>query len=242
MNEDKAKYLALPKVSPYTTFRYDNVKEDHKFLKEEIIKVLDTSENQKVIDVGCGNGELIHYLNNVFPHFSYYGYDYTKEFIEFAKKHISKRNTYFECIDLFELNGDDADLVISDGVTQIFDDVFSVIDKKLALLKEGGCLLTTGRFNQYDIEVRMQYCDNSNPETKGLWRSDWCQHTRKSIRDHYTEKVKLIEFKDVPFSIDLPFDNKNHIKQFTIDTGKKSKIITNGTNIILNKTLLKIIK
>ena len=35
------------------------------------------------------------------------------------------------------------------------DDVFSVIDKKLALLKEGGCLLTTGRrFNQYDIEVR----------------------------------------------------------------------------------------
>ena len=91
MNEDKAKYLALPKVSPYTTFRYDNVKEDHKFLKEEIIKVLDTSENQKVIDVGCGNGELIHYLDNVFPHFSYYGYDYTKEFIEFAKKHISKK-------------------------------------------------------------------------------------------------------------------------------------------------------
>ena len=44
------------------------------------------------------------------------------------------------------------------------------------------------------------------------------------------------------FFIDLPFDNKNHIKQFTIDTGKTSKIITNGTNIILNKTLLKIIK
>ena len=49
MNDKKAKYLSLPQVSPYTTFRYDNVKEDHKFLKEEIINVLDTTKNQKVI-------------------------------------------------------------------------------------------------------------------------------------------------------------------------------------------------
>jgi len=185
---------------------------------------------------------LLYFLGQQYPEIKFHGFDYTPEFIEFANKHVTLKNTEFVCGDLFELNLEDFDLVISDGVTQIFDNVFSVLNKKISILHKGGILLTTGRFNKFDIEVRMQYCDNSKSETKGLWRSDWCQHSRKSIYDYYGDKVESIEFKDMNFNLDLECDEKNPINQFTINTGDENRVITNGTNVILNKTLLKIVK
>ena len=48
----------------------------------------------KVIDIGCGTGELLRYLP---ANISYYGFDRNPDYIEAARKHFSGRNAIFEC-------------------------------------------------------------------------------------------------------------------------------------------------
>ena len=84
----------------------------------------------------------------------------------------------------------------------------------------------------------MQYCDNSNPETKGIWREDWCQHSRSLIVNLFQKKVQEIEFIDVIMDKDLSYNSKMPINQWTFRNSEGKNLITNGTNVILNKTLL----
>ena len=51
-------------------------------------------EGDKVIDIGCGTGELLRYLPSSI---SYYGFDRNPDYIESARKHFSGRDATFEC-------------------------------------------------------------------------------------------------------------------------------------------------
>ena len=91
-------------------------------------------------------------------------------------------------------------------------------------------------FNFHDVEVRMQYCDNSNKHAKNLWRRDWSQHSIKSIKSFLKKKkLKQIRFKEIPMEKNIKFNNKIHVNQFTFRDAKNRNLITNGTNIILNR-------
>lgn len=51
-------------------------------------------EGDKVIDIGCGTGELLRYLPT---NISYYGFDRNSAYIETARKHFADRKAIFEC-------------------------------------------------------------------------------------------------------------------------------------------------
>jgi len=233
-----AKYRAFPNLSPYSmTDRFENPKEDHKFLANKISKLVDIKSNIKICDLGCGNGEFLYHLNKFYPDWELDGFDFTQEFIDVGNNYIDSDKVNLYKRDIFEVTGE-YDVVISDGVTQIFDDVEKILNKYLDLCKEGGVILTTGRFNKYDIEVRMQYCDNTHDEARGIWRSDWCFHSQESIIKIFNNKVKFLEFEEVIMDKDLIFDENDPIRQWTFRDSNGKNIITNGTNFILNKTLL----
>ena len=242
MSEKNASYNSFPNLSPYLSRdRYQDPKEDHKFILNEIKKRCVDGRNYSLCDLGCAHGDLLYLIKRNFPEWKLTGYDYTKEFIDYAKAFEGLEGVRLICEDLFKIN-DKFDFVISDGVTQIFPDIEKTINQYLDICNSGGYVITTGRFNKYDIEVRMQYCDNSNDEARGVWRQDWSFHSRKSIRNKFENKVKKLDFLDVTMDKDLPYNQNMPINQWTFRDSNGKNIITNGTNFILNKTLLMIEK
>ena len=238
----KAEYKAYPDLSPYLKDdRYKNPKEVHKFILERIKELYKNDSKIKACDLGCGNGDLLYLIKQNFPYWDLAGYDYTNEFIDYAKAFKGLENVRFFQNDLFKVK-EKYDIVISDGVTDIFPDIEKTINKYLDICNSGGHIITTGMFNKFDIEVRLQYCDNSNPETKGVWREDWCQHSRSFIIELFKDKVKKIDFIDVIMDKNLSYNPKMPIIQWTFRDSDGRNIITNGTNIFLNKTLLIITK
>jgi len=241
MNE-KAKYKAFPSLSPYlNTDRYKNPKEDHKFILSKLQEIYEPESKLNVCDLGCGNGDLLYLIHQHFSNWNLTGYDFTKEFIDFAKSQENLKEINFFQKDLFEVN-QKFDLVIADSVTQIFPDIEKTLSKYLEICNEKGYIFTTGRFNKYDIEVRLQYCDNSNSEAEGVWREDWSQHSRSFIKKLFLDKVSFLEFTDVIMNKDLSYQANMPINQWTFRDSEGKNIITNGTNLILNKTLLTIQK
>ncbi len=238
MSQKNAKYQSLPELSPYVLKeRFNREKEDHKFMLQKIEQLIDTSQEVTLCDAGCGSGEFLYFIKKRYPHWKLTGYDYTKEFIDTGKSFEGLEGIRLIHKDIYDID-ETFDIVVSDGVTQIFPDMEKILQKKLDMCNPGGYVVSTGRFNKFDIEVRLQYCDNSNPVAKGNWRADWNQHSRQSVIRFFGDKVKSIEFVDVVMDKDLPLNEDFPINQFTFRDANGKNIITNGTNMILNKTLL----
>ncbi len=233
-----AEYHPLPSLSPYVRQdRYSTPKEDHKYFARMLREKIDVKSPVSVIDVGCGNGELLYLLKQEFPHWKLTGYDFTPDFIETGKNFPGLSGVELIVADMFDIDRT-FDIVLCDSVVQIFPEIQKPLEKLLSICNDGGHIFVTGRFNKFDIEVRLQYCDNTNEVSKGIWRTDWNQHSRQSIIRLFGSRVQSIEFHDIIMDKDLPLNPDMPINSFTFRDANGKNIITNGLNMILNKTML----
>jgi ubiquinone/menaquinone biosynthesis C-methylase UbiE len=233
-----AHYRPLPKLSPYTKGdRYSLLKEDHKYYIQQLQAKFDNQNSLSLMDVGCGNGEMINQFKLAFPTWDYSGTDFCPEFIEAAKNYTGLKGVDLKCCDFLETEGL-YDIVFCSSVIQIFTDIQPYLQKLLSLCKPGGVVFVDGLFNKFDIDVRLQYCDSSNPEAAGKWRVDWNQHSQKSIERLFASQVKSLEFIDVPMDLDMPLNENMPINRYTFRDNDGKNRITNGTNVLLNRSLL----
>lgn len=232
-----AKYLPIPKLSPYINNKqYRIFKETHKFfiknLKKEIKK-----EHKTVLDVGCGNGQLLYKLRKHFPNLILNGSDREKKFLNVAKKFKGLKTVNFKCLDIYKNKGK-FDIVFCTSTFQIFEDFKKPLKKLISLTKKKGILFIDGLFNSYKIDVKIKFRDNSNNEAKGKWRCDFNQHSIQSISDYLANKKISYKFKKIPMNKKIKFNDKIHINNFTFKSAKNYNLITNGTNLIINGKLL----
>ena len=234
----KAKYRSIPKLSPYIDHKnYKVFKENHKFFINQLRKKISKKKNYKLIDIGCGNGQLLYQISKRFSLIKCYGTDRENKFLESAKRFNGLKDVKFEKKDFYKNKGK-YDLVFCTSVFQIFQDFKKPLNKLINLTKKNGYLFLDGLFNRYDVEVRLQYCDNSNNTSKNLWRSDWSQHSIKTISKFLkSKKISSYKFLEIPMNKTIKFNNKIHVNQFTFKS-KRKNLITNGTNLILNRNLL----
>lgn len=234
----KAKYLSLPKLSPYLSFKnYKVFKEVHKFYIEELSKKLG-NKKYNLLDVGCANGQLLFQIIKKFPNLKCFGTDPDPQFISTAKKFKGLEKVNFKTCGLYRNKGS-YDFVFCTSVFQIFQEYEKPLKKLLSLVKKDGYLFVDGLFNTYDVEVRLKFCDNSNRYSKNIWRRDWSQHSIKLVTSFLeNEKINKFIFKKVPMEKNIKHNKKIHINQHTFRTKNNSNLITNGTNLILNKKLL----
>lgn len=182
---------------------------------------------------------MIHSFRRFFPHWNYTGFDITPEFIETARNFEGLRGVRFEVRDLMQVD-EKFDLVFCSSVFPTFPAFEAPLTKIISVARPGGWVFIDGLFNKYDVEVRLQYCDNSNEAAAGLWRTDWNTHSRKVLREFLAGKVESVDFTDMEMDLDMEPNPDIHINRFTFRDANGRNMITNGTNMILNRTLMTI--
>ena len=231
-------YKSYPDLEPYTsTNLYGDPKEDFKTIGARLKSLLDLHKAYKVADLGCGNGALLYYLHQQYPHWKLYGYDFTSEYIETAQRFEGLKGVNLFHQDFLQLKGT-FDVVLSTCLLSVFKDIRKPLKKMLGLCRKGGWLLGTGLFNPFDIEVRVEFCDNTHPQTRGQWRTDFNRHSQQSIRNLFANKVQTIEFEECPFGVEIAPDPKNPIRVWTVKNDQGRNLLINGAEQICNQTLL----
>jgi 2-polyprenyl-3-methyl-5-hydroxy-6-metoxy-1,4-benzoquinol methylase len=234
----KAKYRAIPSLSPYIKNTYRVFKEKDKFIINKLKKYLNNFKftNNKLIDIGCANGLLLYRISKEFPSLKLKGVDKENKFIKVAKSYHGLSSVEFEVNDFYKVKGK-YDIVLCSSTFQIFEDFKKPLSRLISLTNKNGIILVDGLFNKYDVETRLIYCDNSNKVSKNLWRKDWNQHSIKTV-SKFLKKRAFFNFYDLIMDKNIKPNKKIHINQFTFRNKNNYNLITNGTNMILNRKLL----
>lgn len=108
-----------------------------------LIGELDLRGNERILDLGCGDGRLTAELARFVPQGSVLGIDASEGMIEAAQKHASN-NLRFEVKDIDTLNWDrEFDLVLSNATLHWIKDHARLLHNVFRALRAGG----VGRFN-----------------------------------------------------------------------------------------------
>jgi len=114
-----------------------------KSISEEKVSVLKEINwnNKKVLDVGCGTGELAYLISQKKAKYVK-GIDYSPVAIELANKNYKANNLEYQCVDIDNIDGE-YDVILLVGVLEHIDDPVKLLRRLKGLLKKGGSLLVT---------------------------------------------------------------------------------------------------
>ena len=236
---DKAQYLPIPELSPYTKHdRYERPKEIFKRLAAKLGRITEPGRVYDYADVATANGELLYHLRKQFPHWRFKGFDITPEFIAAGRAYAGLKGIELCVSDLYDIR-EQFDVVTFINVMTTVWDAEEPLAHLLSLVRKGGVLLVDGCFNEYDVELRAVFMDNSKPESAGRWRREYSQHSRRSIARFLEGRCERFEFEDVPMGVEIPRDeNAPHTNVWTFKDEHGRIHITNGTHVVMEKTLL----
>jgi len=115
--------------------------------RRKLLEVMDPSEEAKVLDLGCGTGQLTRLLADSAPEGEIVGVDLTPEMIEEAKKELPAR--YGSTVDFKTGKGESLDLETSyfDSAASAFtlrnvEDIRQVLSEMERVVKPGGKVYT----------------------------------------------------------------------------------------------------
>jgi len=139
MNERlRKKYNQIYKQGAYENFfSFSN-----KSILEAVFNKLENLNNRSLLDVGCGEGELLMMLENSGAK-NLTGIDYSNEAIKIAENNLKHRKDVFlECIEAKDVGGK-YDVITMAGVLEHIDDPFNLLKKLIETnLNKNGKLIT----------------------------------------------------------------------------------------------------
>ncbi len=120
----------------YYTDKHSNWFENPNFKLFKIISdmLLQVKPNAKILDVGCGKGDLLRYLRSLHPNLELSGIDFTTNEVATGIK--------FLCGDVFDLDeANSFDVIISLAVIEHVEDVNKFVGKLQRLVSSGGTVI-----------------------------------------------------------------------------------------------------
>ncbi|WP_179005505.1 class I SAM-dependent methyltransferase [Winogradskyella forsetii] len=185
LNLDPRKILSHPVI--YTS--YQKIVGGYRARKLFVENNVNIKPGQKILDIGCGPGDILEFLPNV----DYTGIDLDHNYIEQAKKKYGNKGT-FKCagvddLDLIETHT--FDIVISAGVLHHLTDeqCFNLFKIAVKALKPNG------RFVSFDG----CYVPNQNKISAYFLRKDRGQFVRTQLE---YERLAKIHFNNIDSTID----------------------------------------
>ena len=170
----------------------------------------------ELLDIGCGNGNLIRKISDDIKKFNFTGFDFQKDLIKIAND-LNKNEKKF-------------DIICASGVLSIFQEFENPLKKWLSWLKKDGLLFVCGRFNSRDVDTKILFENNSKEEPK--WESGFTSYSINTV-SNFIEKLGFkCTFKKFILPIEIEEDINNPIRTFTKEFKNGEKIIMNGANIV----------
>jgi trans-aconitate methyltransferase len=143
-NESKfGSYIPLPNQSKYNDINAERLK-NPKFTFRKTVQFVDNWRVDKIdswTDIGCSNGEFIHYLVGKYDETDFVGIDVTPEFVETAKELLSDfSNVEIFCDNVIDPDGQikESQIVSCLGTFQIFPDPEHMLNSLLNIVESGG--------------------------------------------------------------------------------------------------------
>lgn len=206
-----------------TVLRLPEIPVNHPVLKEwiirkrstdRLIKNLGTKQNAKIVEIGCGNGWLIHYLSKSLQ-FDFCGININEgELKQAVKLFGTNEKINFVYADIYsELFRDfPVDVIILAGVVQYFSNLKALINRLLTVVKPEGeiHILDSPFYSDKDSEAAKARGD-SHYEKAGhaLMKNYYFYHRWNSIQSigykvlydpsSVIEKIKKLVVPDSPF-------------------------------------------
>lgn len=192
----------------------------------------------QILDAGCATGEFLGYLATRFPDFVYTGLDISESMIARARETFP--GIAFATGSVLEpetLPDGPFDVILCNGVVQIFDDISPPIRNLLSRLAPNGSLFINTITNErpVDLITRYRYADGSEAD----WQCGWNVFSTRTFETVVTGIASDVDVEwhsfRMPFS--LP-ERDDPMRAFTIETADNPFQQINGAGLMLDiKTL-----
>lgn len=214
-------------------------KEIFKFLGSHIAK--EPRKNLSVLDVGCATGELIYFLSNNHPGFTFTGIDVFDDLITQCSQLQPDKKFYNSSIlDLPHFLDQQFDIITVVGVLSIFDDteLCTVFNNLFRACRSNGTIYILSPFNEYGVDCEIKHRKRLQ-NTKGNWEKGWNIFSKETIIEHIKGQCKDWSFQ--PFKINFDLEPKEDpVRTWTMRTESNERQLTNGLKLLIDHYLLKI--
>ncbi len=153
---------------PWNPENYEKFKAERFQPFEDLVGLVRARPGLKVIDLGCGTGELTRRLADRLPESEVLGIDNSPQMLEKAKAHV-RPGLAFERRAIEEVSGR-WDLVFSNAAIQWVKDHESLVPRLMSLVRPGGQLVVqVPRGNQAMEMIALVACEPPFREALGGW-------------------------------------------------------------------------
>ena len=211
----------------YLKFKH-NTKYVHQVIYNSFLKKEKNQNNKLLIDVGCGGGSFIKFLNQK-TNFNLIGTETDKGQLEYCKKNYKFAAFIYDDVSKSPniKTKNSADIICACGVNQIFDDHYKIIKNELNRLKKGGRIIIQGIFcsNTVDVLLKYKLYEKRNIKTKSQpfiagWNLFSIHSTKDILLKNGAKSVKIIKVK-FPISLSVKKNKLDPIRSFTVKKSSK---------------------
>lgn len=193
------------------------------------------NQDSKVLDIGCGNGDFLNFINSK-KNCHLYGVEANKKLFNFAKK--NNKNFKFYNKDFIKFRSKSKfDIVTAISVASHFNNIEIFLNGIKRISKKNSSIIISGIFNSNNIDVYIKY-RYKNKIYGG--------HTQHNIKRVYKWAIKndfkvKIQKENLPFSIPKKNILLDPARSYTAFLNKK-KMTINGLQVIYNIQIIHLYK
>jgi SAM-dependent methyltransferase len=211
-------------------------KETFKFLAEKMA-LQDPKSELSVLDIGCASGDLLAYLTS-FPGVTEgVGVEFDRKLVKLANQSkIPKSKFYFGSAETFHLKRK-FDRISMSGVLTIFDDFRPALTTLLKHLKPKGRAYILSIFNDFDIDVHIQFRNN---KYSSKWQKGYNLFPLVRVREFLKKKGYKMNVYTHVMPFDLPRQD-DPLRAWTIQAEGERHLV-NGLGLLYNLKVLEISK
>ncbi|CCU56237.1 unknown similar to AMEV004 [Mythimna separata entomopoxvirus 'L'] len=237
-------FIFVNDVYSWNSTFYANVSNFQYNTAIEFISNINLNNNVSILDIGCGNGKITHYIASNITNNDVYGIDNSRSMIKYAKINYLKQNLHFRNVDISNVN-------ISDIIYNKYDTIVSffcipwVKDKKNAfkniakLSNKGTKIYILGAiFEKNHVKLI------NNMTEKPYWKPYYINYTSpfEYLNDINYEKYSTESGINVVcnkiFDIKYKFENRDKLRDFNLAILPHIKHLNNENKIKFVNELL----
>jgi trans-aconitate 2-methyltransferase len=159
---------------PWDPDRYEQFRRERAAPFEDLVRLIRVRDGLRVIDLGCGTGELTRRLAELLPESDVLGIDSSREMLAQAEE-LARPGLRFELGRVEDASGE-WDFVFSHAVLQWVDDHLALVPRLLSLVRPGGQLAVQEPSNfSHPTHVLIAETGAEEPFRSALggWSHEW---------------------------------------------------------------------